>query len=316
VEIEKAFHIVVTLTDISMAPTIHQLAALMDGPPERPSPGALVPLQPAGERPALFLLPGLGGHVIGFRELALLLGPEHPVYGLELSGRQTPHHRVEDLASDLVEEILRRFPLGPYYLIGFSAGGMIAYEMAQQLQQRGQDIALLALLDTYGPDYPRLSTLPRRLGQHLWRFLALPLAAKGPYFAERCRRLADRFIPRQQSEPATADALPGSTAAATATTSRKILEMLRDYRPQPYRGSITILKAGTTPDWIGTSFDDPNMGWTPLIQGQIHACLVSGTHLEIVRKPGVQVLATQLRQTIHQAWQRQTGTARGPAASR
>ncbi|MEI8197445.1 MAG: alpha/beta fold hydrolase, partial [Phycisphaerae bacterium] len=306
-EIEKTFHLVIALTDLFLAPTIAQQAALIDNHQAQFSTNALVPLQPTGTRAPLFLLPGIGGHAIGLRDLALLLGPEHPVYGLQLrgmEGRQSPLHRIEDIAAYFVEEITRQFPQGPYHFIGFSAGGFIAYEMARQLQQRGAEIALLALLDTYGPNYPRLLPLPRRLAQHLWRFTTLPLAAKGHYLADRWRGLARRIIPERQAELRDAEVLPGSIAAAIALTIRGMNDALHDYRPQPYCGSIAIFQAGDTPDWIGNSFEDPNMGWTPLIQGQINSYRVPGDHLEIVRTPGVRVLAAHLRQTITQAWQR------------
>lgn len=309
-EIEKKLSTMISLTELFLAPTINQQVALIDNHQTRLISLALVPLQPHGARPPLFLLPGIGGHVIGLRDLAVLLGPDYPVYGLQqrgMDGRQTPHHRIQDMAAYFVDEITQQFPHGPYYLVGFSAGGLIAYEMAQQFRQRGQVIALLALLDTYGPDYPRLLPLPRRLGQHLRHLATLPLTAKGHYLADRWRGLARRFFPEHQSEPDPLHDLSGSIATAIASTTHGMHEALRDYRPHPYIGSIAVFQARDTPDWIGNSFDDPSMGWSTLVKGQVTTYRVPGDHLEIVRTPGVRVLAAHLRQTITQTWLRCRG---------
>ena len=95
-----------------------------------------------------------GGHVFPFLGLAQCLGPDQPCYGLQARGveeAQTPHTRIEDMAACYIEALRSVQPEGPYLLGGWSMGGEIAFEMAQQLHARGQGVALLALLDARIP---------------------------------------------------------------------------------------------------------------------------------------------------------------------
>jgi amino acid adenylation domain-containing protein len=305
-EIEKHFGMAASLTDLFLAPTIHQQTELIDGHLARFSSEALVPLQPAGSRPPLFIVPGAGGHVIGLRNLAHLLGREHPIFGLQLrgmDGQQEPQRRIEEMAAFFVEEISRKYPRGPYFFIGFSAGGLVAYETARQFRQRGQEVALLALLDTYGPGYPKLLPLSCRVAQHLKNVATLPWPAKGRYVADRWHALIRRIRPKPHPVREATEALPGSVAAGIARTAHGMRDALRAYRPLPYSGSMAIFQAKQPSHWMGSSFEDRTLGWGPLVEGEITTCRVLGEHLELVRESGVCELSVHLRQAVHRAWE-------------
>jgi len=95
-----------------------------------------------------------GGHILYYRGLARLLGEDQPFFGLQargLDGRKAPFERVENMATHYVAEIRKRQPKGSYLLGGPCVGGLIAYEMAQILRTEGEEVALLALLDTPRP---------------------------------------------------------------------------------------------------------------------------------------------------------------------
>ena len=125
--------------------------------PEAPS--SLVPIQPRGNKRPLFLVHPAGGHVFPFVGLAQCLGPDQPCYGLQARGvdkSQEPHTRIEDMAACYIEAIRSVQSEGPYLLGGWSMGGEIAFEMAQQLHAQGQHVALLALLDARIPSAMRM----------------------------------------------------------------------------------------------------------------------------------------------------------------
>jgi amino acid adenylation domain-containing protein len=140
-------------------PTIAGLAESIEQVSSKPAlPFSLVELQ-AGlcEKLPLFLVHPAGGHVYIYRDLARCLGVEQPVYGLQaaaLDGKSEHPLQIEKRAAHFIEVLRVRQPEGPYLLGGFSFGGMIAFEMAHQLQLAGQQVALLAMIDTPRPAIP------------------------------------------------------------------------------------------------------------------------------------------------------------------
>ena len=124
----------------------------------------MVPIQPAGSRPPVFAVPGLGGIVVAFNNLAMLLGSDQPFYGLQprgLDGRLAPFETVEVMAEHYLAEVRTVQPHGPYRLVGVCMGGLVAFEMAQRLRAEGEEVAFLALLDVRPPQ-PLRRWLPAR----------------------------------------------------------------------------------------------------------------------------------------------------------
>jgi len=118
----------------------------MDYPPE------LVLVQPSGTKPISFWVHGLVGFAHVYRNLSQALGPDYPIYGLQargVDGQDPPHGTIEEMAAHYVQAIRKVQPQGPYYLGGYSSGGVIALEMAQQLAAVGEVIGCVFLLDTY-----------------------------------------------------------------------------------------------------------------------------------------------------------------------
>ena len=162
------------------APTIARLARLVGGeaapeapedsavtPPAPALPACLVPLQPSGSRRPLFLVHPAGGHVFLLRELARELGDDQPLWGLRALGTEAgeePLPTVEAMAERYLEAVRAVQPAGPYLLGGSSMGGMVAFEMAQRLSAAGEEVELLALLDTFGPGQMPPEEAPREAG--------------------------------------------------------------------------------------------------------------------------------------------------------
>jgi acyl carrier protein len=148
-EIDKLLGCNLPISTLFRLPTIESLARYLTQGDSAPPFSSLVPLQPVGSKPPLFIVHGWGGDVYFFHELAKLL-PNQPAYGLQavgLDGKVPRHVSVEEMAAHYVKEIRVFQPEGPYFLVGYSLGSLIAFEMGRQLYQLGQSVAFLGLLD-------------------------------------------------------------------------------------------------------------------------------------------------------------------------
>ncbi len=162
VQIEKATGKKLPLETLFQTPTIQRLGAELQRATKAEEWSSLAPLQKGGALPPLFLVHTTPGDVLGYGNLIHQLGAEQPCYGFQALGLKEgaqPHTSIEDMAVYYVE-LLRKFqPRGPYYLGGWCFGGIVAVEMAQQLQEAGEEIAALLLLETIsvspGRRYPR-----------------------------------------------------------------------------------------------------------------------------------------------------------------
>ena len=143
----------IPLTTLFKGATVEQLATLIrlnDSAAWSP----LVEIKKGGSRRPLFLIHPGGGGVLSYMELAQHLGTEQPVYGLNARGLdegQQPHTRVEDMAAEYLEAIRKVQPHGPYLLGGWSVGGIIAFEIAHQLEAQNEQVSLLGIIDSTAP---------------------------------------------------------------------------------------------------------------------------------------------------------------------
>ena len=152
--IEKQLGKKLPLTAVFQGATIEHLASVLRQQATSGPQSSLVAIQPGGSKRPLFLVHPAGGHVFPYVHLAKFLGPDQPCYGLQARGLedgQDPHTRIEDMAAYYIQALQTVQPTGPYLLGGWSMGGVVAFEMAQQLHAQGQRVALLALLDSRIP---------------------------------------------------------------------------------------------------------------------------------------------------------------------
>jgi thioesterase domain-containing protein/acyl carrier protein len=149
------------LATIFRAPTIEQLLRLLQQEVRSLFYSSLIEIQPSGSKPPLFFVHPAGGHVFRFLDMAHLLGPDQPFYGLQSQGledQREPFTEIDAMASHYIKALRAVQPNGPYSLGGWSMGGVVAFEMARQLQANGQKIALLAMVDTQSPNTEEKST--------------------------------------------------------------------------------------------------------------------------------------------------------------
>jgi thioesterase domain-containing protein/aryl carrier-like protein len=277
-------------------PTIEQLAQLLRDQTAPAAPSALVGITTTGTKRPLFCVHPLGGNVLCYAQLARLLGPEQPVYGIQSLGLehdQALPTDVEGMAAEYVEAIRAFQPTGPYLLCGWSVGGVIALEIAQQLAAQEQTVALLALIDSYTPQAIALPTLEdRHLLVLMVRQLGVTLdpMALQPLDAEQ--QLAYALVQAQRVDAM----LPGLDLAQFrrlfVVYKANALALLR-YVPRPYRGRMTLFRAA-----VGLGGVDPTQGWDALATEGIALCDVAGEHDSMLQEPHVRMLAERLSAAI------------------
>ena len=189
-----------------------------------PSWSSLVPIQPLGSKRPLFFVHGAGGTVIIYRDLVRHLGTDQPVYGLQaqgLDGKQSCLTSVEDMASHYLEAIRTIQPEGPYLLGGLSFGGTVAFEMARQLQAKGEEVALLALLDTFPGKYEPATSLLLKLGKMPAREQFDYIQRKTGQYARNWKRRIDRMFLPAGAEECSSRHSPGRDAVFAETLLRR-----------------------------------------------------------------------------------------------
>jgi amino acid adenylation domain-containing protein len=265
----------------------------------------LIPLTLGGNKQPFFCVHPMFGVVFPYLELAHHLGSDRSFYGLQplgLDGKTPPLNRIEAIAAYYIQAIQTLQPQGPYFLGGWSFGGLVAFEMAQQLTQAGQEIGLLAILDTTAPCHKPsfYQGLKFLLGTALWSTLPF-LLDYGAIATNQLQSWYSRFFRWQWS--AIANLVPEKSRLQLLDESA-IAPMLRivyanaqaayRYVPQHYPNRITLFKAAEQSDAIG---QDSTLGWSTLASDiQLHH--VPGNHLSLLKQPHVQTLAQQLKQCL------------------
>jgi len=291
----------VPLVAIVEAPTIALLARRIASHPGASGSPAHVVFHGAGRRRPLFALPGIGGTAaFTFRPLAAELGSDQPVYGLQLRGLDglaPPDRTVEEMARYQVANVRRVQASGPYSLIGYSFGGRLALEMAIQLRDLGESVELLAMIDTWGPGFPKVDALPHRLRLHLRELGSRGFLGGFHYIGERARRLLGRaghavssLRPRR---------VRSENLEVRLTEIDRITQLAsRQYVPRQYSGDMLLFRSEERSRWLGSSFDDARNGWGEFVRGKIAVRAIPGTHLQAMQPGSIRIIADCLRAAL------------------
>ena len=311
-EIEETFGKNIPLATLFEAGTIEKLAAILRQDGWAAPESSLVPIQPNGTKPPFFCIHAKGGNVLFYRDLAKYLGDDQPFYGIQarrLAGRQIGHARVEEMAEFYIKEIQTLQHNGPYYIGGSSFGGLVAFEIAQQLQRQGKRIALLALLDTGTPDYPKMLPnttalrsktyqLIRRAQHHKDSLKAFSKKEKAGYVLEKLKKVKLKYRRKiRNTYKKAVRKFYGVTKGMNSIPKSYIqIEDLiwkagQKYSPEVYRGSMTLFRASIQPLGIQP---DATLGWECLVDGELEIYEVPGHHGSIVAEPYVRILAEKL----------------------
>ena len=316
------------------APTVAQLAKSIDARREsrtyRRGHTAnalyLFELQAGGNRPPVFLFPGGGGgegEFFVYARLSRSVGGEYPFYGLRARGADgftPPHRSVATMAADYIAEMRMLQPHGPYFLVGECFGGIVAYEVACQLQAGREQVAVLVLMDTQRPTerifwrYRAAHTFGPLAGAFFdgtfhrhWKTLCdLPYAKRirylGKHAAGAARYLPSLRAPRESEQSRLRAVLESE---ATQRNPHHVVQArhryrltLRGHRPQPYAGPIELL--------VNEQYhqrDDPSLGWDALGRGGVHVHKVPGNHDSYIRE-FVDATAGELKACLDDAFRR------------
>jgi acetoacetyl-CoA synthetase len=259
---------------IYSAPTVEALATLLEqpGPPRIPP---LLLLKAGTEHPPIFIAPGLGDTVLDLFHLVDKIESSHPlsshpIYGMQargIDGVDEPCTSVEAMAQFHLEAIRQLQPRGPYFLIGYSLGGLVALEIAQGLCAAGEKVALLALVDSY-PDRKQLDLIQRvRLS-----FRLVKRRLTSPYASAQLRRRSEILESCSNASQVTSSKVTSTGNIENRMRSSAVLALKR-YRPKFYRGKINFVRAEISTDFP----DDPIAVWSHLAD-QITVETIPGDH--------------------------------------
>lgn len=307
-----------SLATLFQNPRIEKLANILRLETEILSWSALVEIQKGNSKYPFFCLPGGGGNVLYLHNLARYLGENQTFYGLQapgLNGESEPLTCVEDMAAYYIQAIKTVQPEGPYFLGGHSFGGIVAYEMAQQLIKSGNEVALVAILDAPAPvasnkplyidvnDATRLTETARLIERWAGKNLDISYEMLQPLeLDEQLEYLKERLI--------TVDLLPAGTDTKQVRGLVQVFEANLQasikYLPQEaYPNRLTLLRASEVnaedAALLTDLREDPAWGWGQFSAQNIDIHVVPGDHITMMAQPHILTVAEQLGICIEQA---------------
>ena len=316
--INKTFGIKLELTTLFQAPTIEKLAAVLREKTGFKEWSSLVPIHVEGSQRPFFLVHSY----MLYGRLPIALGDDQPFYGLKQPplGKDIRMDWLDDMFEDHIAQIRLVQPEGPYQIAGWCFAGLMAYEIARRLEERGSEVSLLTLFDSWCPYHSDshqadgthsanessiggqerrfhwLSAL-RTAGFHMRRLFVAGRGSKIKYssmvfretfwntvnrYTRVLKGMAYRFFARRGMPQ------PKILRDITVVT----YEWIRSYRPGPYRGDIVLIRAEEVPVASGT---DKTCGWGKMTSGQVHSVFVPGDRRTMFLEPNLSVLARNLR---------------------
>jgi thioesterase domain-containing protein/acyl carrier protein len=306
--IESEFGKRFSLVTLFRAPTIKAQAKLLEhGDPREFVFRQVVRVHPNGSKLPLIAINNTG---VYYYNLAKSLGPDYPLLALQLFDPSLPQRMLpktlEQIAAEYVGLIRQYQPTGPYQLIGWCVGGILAFEIACQLRQSGQEVSLLALIDTWVPGY--MKRAPR------WRAMLAD-------YSYRCQLiwadwikvmsgtsgmrqfLANRTLIKKIRHWYGSSAVDELSAAASQEEGKSdaerydqwllgyLEETAQQYQAKPYDGKVTLLCSASEPRGL---FLDPKMGWGAYAAGGVEVDIIEGDHFSIFHDPGIGQMARSL----------------------
>jgi aspartate racemase len=293
-EIEKEVGQRPPLVSFFQGANVESLARLLREDVSSLSWPTLVEIQPGGSNPPLFCVSMPNVNALGYRSLARHLGSEQPVLGLQSQHREDLQGEysqtvVDRIATEYLEALRAVRPIGPYQFVGLCRGAHIAYEMARRLEQEGQHVAFLGILDTW---------VGENTYNHFWyveqywiRLVCLArIGMRGKL----------SFIKKK-----TRDALTNLgnriSGADSAKAKRNPLHELYfpgpDFVPRTYGGRIAVFPVREQPR---NRIRDPQLGWGRLARGGVDVHIIPGGHASLLKEPHVQGLAAELKKHLLQ----------------
>ncbi len=310
-EIEKLTKVRLPLAVLLQAPTVAGLAAVLHQENWQPSWSSLVAIKPGGSKSPLFLMHAHGGNVLEYYPLANLLGSDRPVYALQargLNGVLAKDTKLADMAAAYVAELRSLQPQSPYFLGGFCFGGLLALEVAQQLTAAGQEVELLAMIQSVHPDAWQFrpgTTVFQRTWYRAAKRIGLELDnlshRKPGYLSDRLRYVSGVLRARVAIA---IDRVKGREHQDLSKLPLQyILEVLGEvhekalegWMPRPYQGRVVLFRASKQ---LGGLVADECLGWKPIFNGQLKVREIPGYQQNLLLEPNVRRLAAEFDEVL------------------
>jgi amino acid adenylation domain-containing protein len=305
--IEAEFGQRLSLLAVFKAPSIGEQAKLLMHSGQREYEfRQVVRLQPNGSKPPLIAIHNTG---VYYYNLSKRLGPDQPLTALQLFdpsiARQSLPQTLEDIAAEYVQLIQKFQAAGPYKLIGWCVGGVLAFEVARQLVEAGQEVSLLAMIDAWAPGHNRrLSRLRAILADYSYRWQLI--GADWQRVMSREQSLAAFLAQRTTSKRLLRwlGLSQGDAQGRVAFEARELSaenydqwllgyleETAEGYEPRSYPGKITLLCSTQEPKGL---FLDSRMGWGPFATGGVEVAVIDGDHFTVFKGEGLEQMATHI----------------------
>jgi amino acid adenylation domain-containing protein len=292
--INASFKTDLPLSTVFHTPTIATLAELLENQTAPSEWYSMVPIRRQGSRPPLFCMEVLGA------EFFRLIGAEQPIYSLRF-GVGSPRGsvlllpRIEDLAVHYIQELQIVQPKGPYFLVGYSWGGLVAYETAQQLTAKGEVVEFVALVDTVLP-----TTIGHTLGDRFMRLISSRRMLEKIKYKIRTKLTVQGL--KYYSKLRFRRLMHGSNYyRPDAFDVETIYKIIRSYHPRPYSGRVIFFKATESSFLDGRRDQSPEEGWERLAGPGLEFEEVSCDHAAIMKGPNVARIVRRIRAAMDSA---------------
>lgn len=306
-EIAKSFGSKLPPSTVFRAPTVELLARVLTQEGVGQTWASLVPIKTSGTLRPVFCVHPRGSNLVRYHGLANLLGPDQPFYGLQsapLDEKRGARVCVEDMAAQYIAAIRGIQPEGPYNLAGWSFGGTVAFEMAQQLLAKGESVALLALIDSFFPGKPANFKRPGLPGTLVWKadlysgeFLFVPRGERLNYSLGLLRTVFKKMKSKMQSTSVKLKR-EHTLARMLAEIEEANARAERAYVAKSYPGRITLFWCS---DWSFRVFHDTRLAWSDVAEAGLEVHTVPGNHKTMWELPNVGTLADKMKRCLHTA---------------
>jgi len=259
-----------------------------------------------GHKPPLIFVHPAGGSIFAYLSLAHDLDPNQPLYALQASGiddDEPPHETIEEMAADYISAIREAGIEGPYFLGGWSMGGVVAFEMARQLRGEGEEVAGLSLIDSAVPspdleknldDTALLVGFAQTMGLRTEHVDIAP-DELAELDTEAKLALIMNWARKEYPLPVEVEL---SDMQRYFNVYRANIRALARYSPQRQRVRITFFKAEAHASQNGK---DETMGWNALTDEKVEVAVIPGDHYTLFGGPHIGVLAEQLQAWLNKA---------------
>lgn len=261
---------------------------------------SLVEIKKTGSQRPFFCLHAAGGNVLNYLQIAAHLDIDQPMYGIQsigLDGRTKPIKKLEKMASHYIQAIRSIQPHGPYLLGGGSMGGMIAFEVAQQLKRAGENISLLIMFDTLGPNNKKYTLSGDLKGttnklRLIWDGIrSKKHVEKMQFICEKLKTSTSIRVKELLCSIYYLFNIPISHNIRYWYIEQVNIRALLNYTPKYYDGDITLISGSIEENSV---YSDPKRGWESIVLGNIHLYNIASMHETLVEKKELSQLVSYL----------------------